>query len=157
MLETGSTAPDIPLQDTEGRTVSLADYRGEDNVLLYLMRSTSCPVCNAHVKDLVGRRDALAADNVRVLVAIPEGAREAVAWKAKRNVPFTVVTGRRGTPHEAFGLTRKMFGAMQQSGSVLIDRRGKVRHAHSATMPVASYDRKGIVAAVRGLSRPAAA
>ncbi|MEV7043457.1 hypothetical protein [Amycolatopsis sp. NPDC051061] len=40
---------------------------------------------------------------------------------------------------------------MQQSGSVLIDRRGTARHAHAATMPVASYDKKGIAEAIRTL------
>nr|BFE87039.1 hypothetical protein GCM10020093_096400 [Planobispora longispora] len=49
------------------------------------------------------------------------------------------------------GLSRKVFGSLQQSGSVLIDSRGIVRHAHGATMPTGGYDRKGITAAVRAL------
>lgn len=151
MLETGSTAPDIALEDTAGRTVHLADYRGKDNVLLYFMRSTTCPVCNGHVKDLAGRAADLTADNVRVLVAVPEGRVEAAAWQEKRGLPFPVVTGQRGTPHEAVGLMKKVFGAMQQSGSVLIDRGGVIRHAHGATMPINSYDKKGIAKAIHDL------
>jgi AhpC/TSA family protein len=72
MLEIGSTVPDLALQDTEGGQVSLADYRGKENVLLYLMRSANCPVCNTHVRDLAGRQDELGAHHVRVLVAVPE-------------------------------------------------------------------------------------
>lgn len=151
MLETGSIVPDIALEDTAGRPVRLADFRGRDNVLLYLMRSTTCPVCNSHVKDLAGRSAELAADDVRVLIAVPEGRQEAADWQAKRSLPFPVVTGRAGTPHEAIGLTRKVFGALQQSGSVLIDRDGVVRHAHGATMPVSSYDKKGIARAIEDL------
>ncbi|MFB9905968.1 peroxiredoxin family protein [Allokutzneria oryzae] len=153
MLATGSTVPDIALEDTAGRAVRLGDYRGTDNVLLYFMRSTTCPVCNSHVKDLAGRAADLAAANVRVLVAVPEGRAEAAAWQAKRELPFQVVTGQRGTPHEAVGLTKKVFGAMQQSGSLLIDRDGVIRHAHAATMPTNSYDRKGITKAVNDLPR----
>lgn len=151
MLKVGSTVPDLALQDTDGRLMNLADYHGRENVLLYFMRSTTCPICNHHVKDLVGRRDELAARDVRVLVAVPEDRATAAAWKSKREVPYLVVTGRSGTPHEAIGLTRRVFGAMQQSGTVLIDRQGVVRHAHAATMPVASYDKKGIAEAVRAL------
>jgi peroxiredoxin len=113
MLETGSTVPAIALEDTAGRAVRLGDFRSTDNVLLYFMRSTSCPVCNGHVKDLSGRAAELVAANVRVLVAVPEGRAEAAAWQAKRELPFQVVTGKRGTPHEAVGLMRKVFGAMQ--------------------------------------------
>jgi peroxiredoxin len=121
-------------------------------VLLYFMRSTSCPVCNSHVKDLSGRAAELVAADVRVLVAVSEGRAEAAAWQAKRELPFRVVTGKRGTPHEAVGLMRKVFGAMQQSGSLLIDRDGVIRHAHAATMPTNSYDRKGITRAVNDLA-----
>ncbi|GAB3989800.1 peroxiredoxin family protein [Actinoallomurus acanthiterrae] len=151
MLETGSPAPDILLEDTDGRAVRLSDYQGENAVLIYFMRSTSCPVCNRHVQDLIRRRDEFAADDVRVLVALPADRREASAWKDKRQVPFPVLVGRRGTPHEMIGLSRKVFGSMQQSGSVLVDSQGIVRHAHGATMPTGGYDKKGIAAAIQGL------
>ncbi|WP_410657604.1 peroxiredoxin family protein [Amycolatopsis sp. lyj-112] len=153
MLETGFPMPDIALEDTAGKAVRLADYRGTENVLLYFMRSTGCPVCNGHVKDLAGRAADLAAAKVRVLVAVPEGRAEAGAWRKKRALPFQVVTGRRGTPHEAVGLVKKVFGALQQSGSLLIDRDGVIRHAHAATMPVNGYDKKGIAKAVDDLLR----
>ncbi|MBN6039379.1 peroxiredoxin [Amycolatopsis sp. 195334CR] len=151
MLETGTTVPDLALEDTAGRPVDLADYRGADHVLLYFARSTTCPVCNLHLKDLTGRAAELADAGVRLLVVVPEGRAEAAAWQAKRALPFPVVTGRRGSPHEAVGLVRKVFGALQQSGSLLIDRDGVIRHAHAATMPVNSYDRKGITQALSRL------
>lgn len=151
MLEVGTTAPEIDLEDAAGNPIRLADYRGRDNVLLYFLRTTTCPVCNNHVRDLVAQRAELASADVRVLIAAPEGREEAQAWQAERGVPFTVVTGQRGTPHEAVGLAKKVFGAMQQSGSVLIDRQGIVRHAHGATVPVRGYDKKGLARAIKDL------
>ncbi|KZB86575.1 peroxiredoxin family protein [Amycolatopsis regifaucium] len=150
MFETGSVAPDVVLEDTTGRVVRLSEFRGKDNVLLYFMRSTTCPVCNSHVKDLAARAAEFAAADVRVLIAVPEGRAEAKAWRTKRGLPLRVVTGRSGTPHETFGLSKKM---LQQSGSVLIDRDGVVRHVHAATMPTSAYDRKGIAKAVEELAR----
>ena len=155
MLETGSPAPRMALEDTTGQAVRLSDYHGRHAVLLYFMRSTSCPVCNAHVRDLVDRADELAADDVRVLLAVPEDRETATAWKARRRIPFPVLTGRRESPHEMVGLGRKVFGAMRQSGSVLVDRQGIVRHAHGATLPTNGYDKKGIAAAVAALRAPA--
>ncbi|NUW45012.1 peroxiredoxin family protein [Nonomuraea rhodomycinica] len=152
MLETGSPAPDVVLEDTDGRTVRLSDYRGRHAVLIYFMRSTSCPVCNLHVQDLDRRRDEFADGGVQVMLAVPEDRAEAAAWKAKRGVPFPVLVGRQGTPHEMIGLGRKVFGALQQSGSILVDAAGVVRHAHGSTLPTAGYDRKGIIAAVKSMS-----
>jgi peroxiredoxin len=154
MLTSGSPAPQMVLEDTTGQTVRLSDYQGKHPVLLYFMRSTSCPVCNRHVQDLVNSGDELAAANVRVLLAVPEDRDRAAAWKAKRQIPFPVLTGPRGTPHEMIGLSKKVFGSMQQSGSVLVDAKGVIRHAHGATMPTSSYDKKGITAAVGSLHVP---
>lgn len=154
MLEAGSPAPRMVLEDTTGQTVRLSDHQGKHAVLLFFMRSTSCPVCNRHVRDLVNRGDELAADNVGVLIAVPEDREKATTWKAKHQIPFPVLTGRRESPHEMIGLSRKVFGSMQQSGSLLIDRQGIIRHAHGATMPTSSYDRKGITAAIASLRTP---
>ncbi|MCG5218361.1 peroxiredoxin family protein [Streptosporangium sp. KLBMP 9127] len=151
MLETGSPAPDVVLEDTDGKTVRLSDYQGRHAVLIYFMRATSCPVCNRHVQDLIRRRDEFAADDVQVLVAVPEDRQAAAAWKAKRQIPFPVLIGRHATPHEVIGLSRKVFGSLQQSGSILIDSQGIVRHAHGAAMPTSGYHRKGITAAVQAL------
>lgn len=152
MLETGSPVPDVPLEDTDGRTVRLAGLGGDRAALVYFMRSTTCPICNRHVQDLVRARGEYAANGVQVYVAVPEDRETAAAWKGKRGVPFPVLVGRGGVPHETVGLERKMFGSMRQSGSVLIDAGGVVRHAHGATMPIASYDKKGIAEAVRRLA-----
>lgn len=151
MLEAGTPAPEMVLEDTTGQTVCLSDYQGRHAVLLFFVRSTSCPVCNRHVRDLVNRGEELAADNVHVLLAVPEDREKAAAWKAKHRIPFPVLTGGDDSPHEMIGLGRKVFGSMQQSGSILVDIRDIIRHAHGATMPVSSYDRKGITAAIASL------
>lgn len=151
MLETGSHAPDIVLEDTDGKTVRLSDYQGRHAVLIYFMRATSCPVCTMHVKDLIRRRDELAAGKVQVLIAVPDDRQAAAAWRAKRQIPFPVLVGRHATPHEMIGLSKKVFGSMQQSGSILVDAQGIVRHAHGATMPTGGYQWKAIAAAVQTL------
>ncbi|MFC5180677.1 peroxiredoxin family protein [Actinomadura harenae] len=150
MLETGSLAPGVLLKDTDGHAVRLSALDA-GAALVYFMRSTSCPVCNRHVQDLVRSRAEFAAADVQVLIAVPEGREAAAAWKAKRDIPFSVLVGRDGAPHASVGLSRKVFGSMQQSGSVLVDAHGIVRHAHGSTMPTGAYDKKGIAAAVRGL------
>ncbi|MEV5570821.1 redoxin domain-containing protein [Spirillospora sp. NPDC052269] len=151
MLGTGSPAPNVLLEDTDGRAVSLTGLEVDRAALVFFMRSTSCPICNRHVQDLVRSRDAFAADGVQVLVAVPEDRTAAAAWKAKRGIPVPVLVGRGGVPHENFGLAKKMFGSMWQSGSVLIDAQGVIRHAHGSTMPTGAYDKKGIAEAVRQL------
>ncbi|WP_103342028.1 redoxin domain-containing protein [Amycolatopsis sp. CA-126428] len=152
MLEAGSPAPQLVLEDTDGQTVQLP---GHHAVLLYFMRSTTCPVCRRHVRSLAADAAALEAAGVRILIAVPEDRATAAAWRAEQEIPFPVLTTPRGTPHERAGLNRAVFGALQRSGSILVDARGVVRHAHSATLPTGSYDRAGIAAAVAARGAPA--
>ncbi|WP_431970762.1 peroxiredoxin family protein [Nocardia sp. bgisy134] len=151
MLTSGSPAPELELEDTAGQAWRLSDYRGAHSALLYFMRSTSCPMCNRHVRDLIAHRNEFDAADVRVLVMVPEGRDAGLAWQTDNGIPFPVLVGPAGTPHEAVGLTRKVFGSMQQSGTLLVDPDGIIRHAHGATLPTSSYDKKGILAAVHSL------
>jgi peroxiredoxin len=150
MIEIGST-PDLKLEDTEGKTLSIADFKGKENVLIYFMRALSCAQCNAHVQSFVKNQSEFDAAKVEIIVAVPEDLKDAAAWKAKKNIPYTVVAGASGTPHESVGLLRKVFGTLQQSGSVLFDSTGKVTYTQVSTVPTTSYNKAEIGAALAAL------
>ncbi|MFF0547018.1 peroxiredoxin family protein [Nocardia thailandica] len=151
MLETGVPAPDLRATDTAGATFSLADRRGVAPVLIYFARSTGCPVCAAHVRDLARRQGEFA--GVEVVVAVPEDQAAARAWRERHALPFTVLTGDDGAAHASIGLRRTMFGSMQQSGTVLVDAAGVVRYVRTATLPTGGYDRRETTEAVAALTR----
>jgi peroxiredoxin len=150
MLEIGST-PDLKLEDTEGKTLSIADYKGKENVLIYFMRALSCAQCNAHVQSFIKNQSEFDDAKVEIIVAVPEDLKDAAAWKAKKNIPYTVVAGAAGTPHESVGLLRKVFGTLQQSGSVLFDGNGVVTYTQVSTVPTTSYNKAEIGAALAAL------
>jgi len=151
MLEVGST-PDLKLEDTEGNAISVSDYKGKDNVLIYFMRALSCAQCNAHVQSFVKNQSEFDAAHVKIIVAVPEDLKDAAAWKAKKGIPYTVVAGAAGTPHESVGLLRKVFGTLQQSGSILFDSNGVVTYTHVSTVPTTSYNKAEIATALAELA-----
>ncbi len=150
MIEIGST-PDLKLQDTDGNPVSIANFKGQHNVLIYFMRALSCAQCNAHVQSFVKNQAEFDAAEVEIIVAVPEDLQDAAAWKARKNIPYTVVAGAAGTPHESVGLLKKVFGALQQSGTVLLDSNGIVTYTQVSTIPTTSYNRTEIGAALAAL------
>jgi peroxiredoxin len=150
VLELGST-PTLALDDTEGAPVSLESFRGKDSVFIYFMRTITCQQCVAAVANMTKNSADFDAANVKVLIAVPDDAKDAAAWKAKKNLPFPVVLGREGTAHAEVGLLRKVFGAIQQSGSILLDKEGVVRYTHVSTNPGASYNRDEVAAAIAAL------
>jgi peroxiredoxin len=151
MLEIGA-APDLEFEDTDGNRVSLGDYRGKENVLVYFMRALSCAQCNAHVQSFIRNQSEFDAAKVTIVVAVPEDLKDAAAWKTRKHIPYTVVAGAAGTPHESVGLLRKVFGTLQQSGSILFDSRGVVTYTHVSTVPTTSYNRAEMAVALAGLT-----
>jgi peroxiredoxin len=150
VLEIGTT-PTLSLVNTLGQDVTLDNSATVNATFIYFMRALSCAQCNAAVAKMATRRAAFADAGVRVIVAVPEDPAAAIAWKAKKNVPFEVVVGKSGSAHEAVGLLRKVFGLVQQSGSILLDDSGVVRYAHASTNPGASYNESEVVAAIAAL------
>lgn len=151
MLEVGAT-PALTLEDTEGHSITLADYKGKTNVLIYFMRALSCAQCNAHVQSFAKNQSVFDDAGVEIIVAVPEDLADAAVWKAKKNIPYTVVAGAAGTPHESVGLLKKVFGTLQQSGTVLFDSDGVVRYTQVSTVPTTSYNRGEMDAALAGLA-----
>ncbi|MEU8898018.1 redoxin domain-containing protein [Nocardia sp. NPDC048505] len=149
MLDSGTRAPALALEDSGGHPWQLADQRPARGVLLYFVRATTCPLCTRHARDLVARRQHFDDNGVRVAIVVPEDRATAAAWKVRHGIPYPVLVGT--DPHASIGLTRKLFGTMQQSGTVLFDRDGVVRHAHGATLPSNGYDKKGIDRAIEAL------
>jgi peroxiredoxin len=150
MIEIGS-APDLKLEDTDGKPVTISDFKGKDNVLIYFMRALSCAQCNAHVQSFIKNQAVFDDARVKIIVAVPEDLKDAADWKTKKQIPYTVVAGAAGTPHESVGLLRKVFGTLQQSGTVLFDSNGTVTYTQVSTVPTTSYNRAEIGAALAAL------
>jgi len=65
----GSPAPAFTLPSTQGRQVSLAEYRGR-SVLLYFQEGLSCQPCWDQIGDLERHQSALAAAGIDAVVSI---------------------------------------------------------------------------------------
>lgn len=152
MLSVDSPAPVLHVTDTDGRAAPLTSLAGPVGLLVYLMRTTTCPVCNAHVGRLEREKDSLDAAGVRLAVAVPDDAATAARWRERRRVAAPVLPD--GDVQEWAGFGRRVAGTLQQSGTVLVDAAGIVRHVHRATMPPAALDLPRVRAAVASLAGP---
>lgn len=132
------TAPD-------GSAVTLPDPHAPRAVLVYFLRAATCGGCRRHLRTLVEDHARYTRAGVELVAVVPEGAAEAGALQRDLEVPFRVLAGD-GRAHDAVGLEKRVFGSLQQSGTVLVDRAGVVRHLTTANLPV-RLDRDGLLAA----------
>jgi peroxiredoxin len=150
MLAIGST-PVLALSDTKGESVTLRPAPEGRGIFVYFMRALSCAQCNAAVTKMTKGKAAFDDAGIRVIVAVPEDRASAAAWKNKKAIPFDVAVGRTGTAHAEVGLLKKVFGLLQQSGSILLDGNGTVRYTHASTNPGSSYNHNEVAEAIAAL------
>jgi thioredoxin-dependent peroxiredoxin len=126
MLEPGSLAPDIVLNDRYGTVFRLSDLRGRKNVVLFFYPKADTFVCT---KEACAFRDHfeefVSADSE--VIGISADDREHQARFAERwSLPFNLLCDTHGLAAEAFGVT-KWFGLLKDRVTFVIDKSGVVR------------------------------
>ncbi len=141
--------PAITVWTGRGEKLVLGGFQAGQNLLLYFMRSAHCPICRQHVARIAKLAPEIMALGSRILVVIPEGPEEAIQLQQALNLSFDVVTGVDGTVHAIFGLYRKAFGSIQQSGTLILDANNRVLMRHQAILPPLAFDLGKTLSALR--------
>lgn len=143
----GSTMPDIRVQTADGTDTTLRSLVAGRRAVLFFMRASTCPVCRAHAAEAVRllREGALGS---AVLVVVTPGLAAEAAAVARRVVGDGVIVAGSGSGHAEVGLGR--FLGLQHSGTFVLDERGTVLVARTATIPTGAFNAAEVVAALAG-------
>ncbi len=128
----GDPAPDFSGPTADGRTVSLADYRGRW-LLLYFYPKDDTPGCTKQACNLRDGLGELEEAGVAVVGVSPDDAASHERFAAKHGLPFPLVTDPEREILTAYGVWgEKSFYGKRLVGvkrtSFLIDPEGIVRH-----------------------------
>ena len=91
MLQLGETAPDFSLQDEEGRTVTLSDYRGKCPVVLVFYPMNWTGVCTLQLCEFRDAYADLAAAGVQVFGVNPASEGNHRRFKSHFRLPFPLL------------------------------------------------------------------
>ena len=67
----GQIAPDFSLPSIQGESISLEDYRGRRNLLLWFSRGFTCNFCRGHMKNITAGYDMLTENGVEIIQIAP--------------------------------------------------------------------------------------
>lgn len=144
-------ASSIQLDLHDGTRLRVPQAAGAQAYLLRFMRMSSCPPCLAHVRHIDAELETLRALGAQPVVVVPGGIDAARQMRERFKLHVPVASGADGDVHSLFGLEKQLFGIAQQSGTVLIDAAGVIRHQRAATLPIDSYRHAEVIDALHAL------
>jgi peroxiredoxin Q/BCP len=131
-LAAGSTAPDFTLPARSGKSVSLHDFAGRKDVLIYFYPKDDTPGCTRESCSLRDGWADLGKAGIEVLGISRDDAASHNAFAAKYNLPFELLTDADHAVHEAYGAwgqnPNPAWGVGPLRKSFLIGKDGRIRH-----------------------------
>ncbi len=129
-LKPGEIAPDFELLSDRGEAVKLSDYRGH-TIVLYFYPRADTPGCT---KEACAFRDdyrTYIERGVVILGVSPDSVKQQADFKAKYDLPFTLLDDTEHEVSKAYGVWGlKKFGGREYMGvhrtTYLIDAEGKI-------------------------------
>jgi peroxiredoxin Q/BCP len=106
-LEVGDPAPDFSLPSTEGRTISLKEFRGGGNVILFFYPKDDTPGCT---KEACQFRDDLSkfrAKDAVILGVSLDGLDSHRKFIQKYSLPFPLLSDEKAVVSKAYGVYKK--------------------------------------------------
>lgn len=154
MIEEGKAAPDFALADAEGRTVRLADFRGQ-TVVLYFYPKDDTPGCTT---EACGFRDDFSRFRARgavILGVSPDPPESHAKFARKYGLPFPLLADPDHRVAEAYGVWKQksLYGRTSwgiERTTVVIDPQGRIRRIFPRVRP-AGHSAE-VFAAVEALS-----
>ena len=102
-LSVGDTAPDFTSVNQDGKTLSLADYKGSKFVIYFYPRDMT-PGCTSQACNLTENFDDLSAHGIKILGVSPDTPKKHLKFIAKYNIAFDLLADEDKSVHNAFGV-----------------------------------------------------
>ncbi len=130
-LKEGDKAPDFTAKDQNGKTVSLADFKGK-TVILYFYPKDDTPGCTAEACDFRDNYQSLIGKGFEVIGVSTDDEKSHKKFETKYNLPFPLIADESKEIVEAYGVwgEKNMYGKVYMGTmrtTFIIDAKGIIQ------------------------------
>ena len=152
----GKVAPAFALQNQDGRKVSLKDYKGEKNVLVYFYPKAMTPGCTVQACGLRDIRSKLSRQQLVVLGISTDPVTRLKKFQDKEKLNFDLLSDEDHSVADKYGVWGlKKFMGREFMGinrmSFLVGKDGKVKHVMEKVNTKTHHD--DVLALVKALNK----
>jgi peroxiredoxin Q/BCP len=138
-IEAGITAPDFTLPDDTGAMRKLSEFRGKP-VVLYFYPKDDTPGCTTEACSFRDNYSAFQKAGVVVLGVSPDAPKSHTKFKAKYELPFTLLADEKHEVCQMYGVwgLKKRYGREYEGvfrTTFLIDADGKIKQVFKDVKP----------------------
>ena len=130
-IKEGDTAPDFTLEAQDGRTVSLHDYRGSRNVVVYFYPKDFTMGCTTEAKTFGLNYDQVKDLDAEVIGISSDPADSHNRFASECGVKFPLLSDREGRVRALYGV-KSSLGIFPERVTFVIDKQGVVRSVFSS-------------------------
>jgi thioredoxin-dependent peroxiredoxin len=131
MISLGSRAPGFRLQTSNGGYVSLEDFRGRKNVVVYFYPKDFTRGCTAEACEFRDSYEEFKNLGAEVIGISGDDQKSHENFAAEHKLPFILLSDPGGSVRNAYGV-KKTLGLIPGRVSFVIDKNGIVRHVFSS-------------------------
>jgi len=132
-LAVGDTAPAFTLNDQQGKAVSLADFAGRKNVVVYFYPKDDTPGCTKESCTFRDQYTAFTDVGAEVLGVSSDSEQSHKAFAEKYRLPFPLLADSGGTVRKQYQVP-KSLGLLPGRVTFVIDKRGVIRHVFNSQL-----------------------
>src|SRR4051812_26053240 len=119
----GDPAPDFTLPSADGEPVSLADFRGRSEVVLFFYPKNDTPLCTAEACSFRDNYEAFQDAGVEVIGVSADSVASHRQFVGRHRLPFRLLSDADGTLRARYGVPRT-WGVFPGRVTYLIDTQG---------------------------------
>ena len=135
-LEVGQPAPDFTLDAHDGSKVSLSEFKGKKNVVVFFFPKAFTGTCERQVTGHGQDLSKFAELDAEVLgISTDQSPSQAAFAKACGNVNFKLLSDHRHKTVNAYGVARAEGALSNERAAFVIDKQGVVRYKHVEPAP----------------------
>lgn len=155
LVRLGDPLPPVALIAPDGTTTTLQAAQRGAPAVVHFMRSSSCPVCLAHIAKIQRMKDAGELGNAEIIVVAPGDRSEAettaarVSSRAASATSWASIDG-----HAELGMVKGAL--LQHSGTLVIDAEYVLRAATLSANPLQSFSASETAAAIAEIAQASA-
>lgn len=133
MLKEGDPAPRFRLPSSTGSSVSLDDFLGKKNLVLYFYPKDNSPGCTREACSFRDSHSAFKELNAEVVGISGDGQATHERFARTEHLPFILLSDSDGTMRRAYGVKRTL-GVIPGRVTFVIDKQGIIRRIYSAQL-----------------------